>query len=52
MESSSSTTKVKEGKKVFNVQLTSNDIKQLKFRLILDLAYKQNPFGTLSMIPL
>ena len=52
MASSSSETKVKEGKEVFNVQLIRNEIKQPKFRAILDITYKQYPSGVLSMIPL
>ena len=34
-----------------NVQLISNEIKQPNFRVILDITYKQDPSGVLSMIP-
>ena len=51
MASSSSTTNIKDGKEVFNLQLIRNEIKQLNFRAILDIAYKQDPSSALSMIP-
>lgn len=51
MVSSSSTTMVKEGMKVLNVQLISNEIKQPNFKAILDISYKQYSSGVLSMIP-
>ena len=51
MASSSSNTKVKEGKEVLNVQLISNEIKQPIFKAILNNAYKQDPIGVLSTIP-
>ena len=51
MTSSSSIAKVGEGNEVLNVQLISNDIKQTNFRAIPNIAYKQDPFGALSMIP-
>ena len=43
MASSSSTSKVKEGKEFLNVQLINNEIKQLKFKEIPDIAYKLDP---------
>ena len=42
---------VKE-KKVLDVQLVSNKVKQPNFRDIPDIAYKQDPSSALSMIPL
>ena len=40
-----------EGKEVLNVQLLSNKVKQPIFKAILDIAYMQDPLGTLSMSP-
>lgn len=51
MASSSSVAKVVEGKEVQNLQLISNDIKQPNFRVISDIAYKQDPSSAFSMIP-
>ena len=39
-----------EGKEVLNVQLVSNEVKHLVFKAIPGITYKQDPFGTLSMI--
>ncbi len=33
-----------------NVELVNNEVKQPVFKAILDIAYKQDPSGTLSMI--
>ena len=38
-------------KTTFEVQLISNEIKQLEFKAILKVAYKNDPTSTLSMIP-
>lgn len=51
MASSSSTTKVVEGKEDLNEKSIRNEIKQPTFRAIPDIAYKQDPFGALFMIP-
>ena len=51
MTSSSSSSKVKEGKEVLKVQLIKNEIKQLNFNVITNIAYKQDSFGKFSMIP-
>ena len=51
MASSSNATKVKEVNEVLNVQLISNEIKKPHFWAILDIAYKRDPSGALSMIP-
>lgn len=52
MVSSSSKEKGVEGKEVLNVQLVSNEVKQPIFKAIPYIAYKQDPSGPLSMIPL
>ena len=46
-----SSSKNVEGKEVLNVQLVSNEVNQPVFKAILDIAYKQDPSGALSMIP-
>ena len=46
-----SSSKNVEGKEVLNVQLVSNEVKQPIFKAIPDISYKQDPSGTLSMIP-
>ena len=48
MASSSKNPKEKEGNEV---QLVSSEVKQPNFRLIPEVAYKNDPAGTLSMIP-
>ena len=48
MASSSLVPKVKEGKKVLNIQLISNEIRKPNFRAI---AYKQDSSSTLLNIP-
>ena len=48
MASGSKSTKVKES---HEIQLVSNEVKQLEFRPILEVAYKNDPAGALSMIP-
>ena len=35
----------------FEVQLVSNEVKQLEFKAIPEVAYKDDPAGALSMIP-
>ena len=45
-----SSLKYVEGKEVLNVQLVSNEVKQPIFKAIPNIAYKQDPSGTLSMI--
>ena len=47
-----SSSKGVEGKEVFNVQLVSKEVKQPIFKAIPDIAYKKDPSGALSMIPL
>ena len=39
------------GKYSFEVQLISNEVKQLEFKAIPKVAYKNDPIGALSMIP-
>lgn len=39
-----------KGKEVLNVHLVSNEVKQPIFKAFLDIAYKKDPFGVLSMI--
>ena len=39
-----------EGKEVLNIYLVRNEVKQLMFKAIPNIAYKNDPFGTLSMI--
>ena len=39
-----------ERKEVLNVQLVSNEVKQPIVKAILDITYKQDPSGVLSMI--
>lgn len=51
MAISSSTNVRKEGKKVFNIQLISNDFRQPPFPTIPEIAYKGDPSSVLSMIP-
>ena len=51
MASSSSVPKVKEGKKVLNIKLINNEIRQPNFRAILDIAYKQDSYGVLLIPP-
>ena len=46
-----SSSKQVKGKTVFEVQLVSNEVKQLEFKAILEAAYKNDPAGALSMIP-
>ena len=48
MASSSKNPKEKEG---FEVQLVSNEVKQLDFRPILEVAYKNDPTDALAIIP-
>lgn len=48
MESSSKSSK---GKDSLEIQLVSNDVKQLEFKPIPEVAYKNNPVGVLSAIP-
>ena len=48
MTSSSKSVEVKE---VLNVQLVSNEVKQLIFKAIPNISYKQDPSYSLSMIP-
>ena len=48
MASGSKTTK---GKKGHEVQLVSNKVKQLEFKPILKVTYKNDPAGALSIIP-
>ena len=45
----SSSRNVKE-KETFEVQLVSNEVKQPNFKAILEISYKQDPSGMLSMI--
>ena len=52
MASSSSKSMFVEVNEVFIMQLICNEIKQPNFRAILDIAYKQDPSGVLSTIPL
>ena len=40
-----------KGKTIFEVQLVSNEVKQLEFKAIPEVAYKNDPTGALSMIP-
>ena len=47
MASSSKNVKDKE---TFEVQFFSNEVKQPNFKVILEIAFKQGPLGTLSMI--
>ena len=49
MASSSQPTKEKT---IFEVQLIRNKVNQLDFKAILEVAYKDDPAGALSMIPL
>lgn len=51
MANNSSSNVRKEGKDIFNVQLIRNDVRQPPFWAILEIAYKGDPFGALSMIP-
>ena len=51
MVASSSTIVRKEGKKVFHIQLIRNNMVQLTFHTILEIMYKGDPSGALSMIP-
>ena len=46
-----SSSKNVEEKETFEVQLVSNKVKQPNFKAILEIAYKQDPLGALSMIP-
>ena len=46
----SSSQQVKE-KIMFEVQLVNNKVKQLEFKAIPEVAYKNDPTGALSMIP-
>ena len=48
MVSASKTTKVKDS---HEVQLVSNEVKQLEFKPIPEIAYKNDPTGALSVIP-
>ena len=48
MASRSKTTKEKE---IHEVQVVSNEVKQLEFKPIPEVAYKNNPTGALSVIP-
>ena len=48
METASSS-QVAKGK--FEVQLVSNEVKQLDFKAIPEVAYKDDPTGMFSMIP-
>ena len=50
MVSSSFAAKVKEGKKVLDVQLINNEIRQPNFKAMLGISYKQDLFGALSVI--
>ena len=40
-----------KGKITFEVQLVSNEVKELEFKAIPEVAYKNDPVGALSMIP-
>ena len=40
-----------EDKELFEVQLVSNEVKQLDFHPILEVAYKNDPTGALFCIP-
>ena len=40
-----------KGKIMFEVQLVRNEVKQLVFKAILEVAYKNDPASALSMIP-
>ena len=46
-----SSSKNPKDKEIHEVQLVSNEIKQPEFRKILEVAYKNDPSGTLSIIP-
>ena len=39
-----------KGKTMFEVQIVRNEVKQLEFKAILEVAYKNDPAGALSMI--
>ena len=40
-----------KGNTTFEVQLVRNEVKQLNFKAILEVAYKNDTVGALSMIP-
>lgn len=46
-----SSSKNPKDKEQFEVQLVSNEVKQLDFRAIPEVAYKNDPAGALSIIP-
>ena len=46
-----SSSQLVKGKNIFEVQLISNKVKKLGFKAILEVVYKNDPAGALSMIP-
>ena len=46
-----SSSKSKKGKEIHEIQLVSNEVKQPEFKPILEVAYKNDLDGALSMIP-
>lgn len=50
-EEIASSSKKPQDKEFFEVQLVNNEVKQPDFRLILEVAYKNDPVRALSMIP-
>ena len=47
-----SSSKNVEGKEVLNIYLVKNEVKKPIFKAIVDISYKKDPSGVLSMIPL